>query len=430
VGGVHLETAARVPLGLVSALVFLAVALAAGALASRRPGFAVAALIVLGPFAWAHDLGPTQITLPKAALAGVALAFVARRMPLGALLAARNRPLVGGALAIVAVTALSAIPATYIDATARETLKALEYLLAFAVAAVATTSEGDETVLLRAVACATALVCASALAQFVTGAPSGALIAGHVVPRIAGALEGPNQLAGYLDLTIPILLASGLRKRPDRNVMLVVLAIAILTTVLTLSRAGVLGMIAGIGVVAIDRARGPGLSLRFAAAGAAFVLALAGLATRLGFLQRFFSVGDVERENGLGTRGELWYAAIVLWKTDPALGIGAGNYELLLPSAGLIGVRTHANSLYLQSLAEGGIALASAVVWTIVAAIACCLRDAPRSTLLLGIGAATFGFATHQIFDVLTFFPKDGGLWWLLLGAAAGRAHGLRTQPA
>ena len=163
---------------------------------------------------------------------------------------------------------------------------------------------------------------------------------------------------------------------------------------------------------------------------ASSVAALAALASRLGFLQRFFSVGEVERENGLGTRGELWHAALVLWKTDPALGVGAGNFELLLPSAGLIGVRTHANSLYLQSLAEGGIALLSAVLWTIVSAIALCLREAPRSALLLGIGAATFGFAVHQVFDVLTFFPKIGGFWWLLLGAATGRIHALHERTA
>jgi hypothetical protein len=68
------------------------------------------------------------------------------------------------------------------------------------------------------------------------------------------------------------------------------------------------------------------------------------------------------------------------------------------------------------------------VVWTIVSAIAVCLQYAPRSLLLLGIGAATFGFAVHQIFDVLTFFPKIGAFWWILLGTVAGRAHALRAD--
>jgi O-antigen ligase len=429
-GGVHLEIGHRVPLGLVSALAFAAVALLAALLTAKRPAFGIGALLVLDPVAWAHDIGPTQLTFPKAALVGVLIALLVRRAPLAALRDPRVRPLVGGALAIVAVTALSAIPSTYIDATARETLKAVEYLLAFGAAAVAIASGDDEDVVQTSVLAAAALVCASALAQYVTGAPSGALIGGRVIPRIAGFLEGPNQLAGYLDLAIPLLLAGVLARKRFYTATSVVLALAIATDVLTLSRAGLLGLVAGIAVVLTFRARGTALSARLVLAGTALVAALAALASRLGFLQRFFSVGEVERENGLGTRGELWHAALVLWKTDPALGVGAGNFELLLPSAGLIGVRTHANSLYLQSLAEGGIALLSAVLWTIVSAIALCLREAPRSALLLGIGAATFGFAVHQVFDVLTFFPKIGGFWWLLLGAATGRIHALHERTA
>lgn len=429
-GGVHLEIGHRVPLDLASALAFVAVALLAALLTAKRPAFGIAALLLLDPLGWVRDIGPTQITFPKAALVGVLLVLLVRRAPLAALRDPKARPLVGGALAIVAVTALSAIPATYIDAVARETLKAIEYVLAFGAAAIAIGSDEDDELVRTSVLVASALVCVSALAQYVTGAPSGLLIEGRVIPRIAGFLEGPNQLAGYLDLAIPILLASALAREKFAAATSTVLAIAIATDVLTLSRSGLLGLIAGIVVVLTFRARGTALSTRFAIAGAALLAALAALASRLGFLQRFFSAGEVERENGLGTRGELWHAAVTLWKTDPALGIGAGNFELLLPSTGLIGVRTHANSLYLQSLAEGGIALLSAMLWTIVSAIALCLREAPRSTLLLGIGAATFGFAAHQIFDVLTFFPKVGGFWWLLLGAATGRIHALHERSA
>jgi len=453
VGGVHLVAGGRVPLGLMSALAFFVAFVVAALLTAKRPAFGIAALLVVDPIAWAHDFGPTQISFPKAALVGVLLGLLWRRASFAALRDPAARPLVGGAVAILVVTALTAIPATYVDAVARETLKALEYLLAFGVAAVAIASEEDEELVLGAVLGGSALVCVSALAQYVTGAPSGTLIEGRVIPRIAGLLDGPNQLAGYLDLAIPLLLAAALSRRKLRGLTLGVLAVAITTGVLTLSRAGLLGMVAGIAVVLFLRARSTRLSRGVAqsglspggepahsaagrpapwvaAGGVVLVAALAAFAARMGFLQRFFSVGEVAHENGLATRGELWQAALTLWRTDPALGVGAGNFELLLPSAGLIGVRTHANSLYLQSLAEGGLALFFAVLWTIVAALALCWREAPRSTLLLGLGAATFGFAVHQIFDVLTFFPKVGGFWWLLLGAGTGRVHALRARPA
>jgi O-antigen ligase len=429
VGGVVLEVAHRVPLDIVSALVFVAVALGAALLARRRPAFGIAALVVLDPISWAHDVGPTQITLSKVAIVGVIAGLALRRASLEALRDPRTRPLAWGIAAIACVTALSSIPATYAEAVVRETLKAIQYALTFGIATIAISSEDDEDVVRASVLVATTLVCVSALAQLVTGAPSGALIAGRYIPRIAGFLEGPNQLGGYLDLAIPIIFANTLGKGRLRVPSAGLLALAVTTDVLTLSRGGLFGMVAGIAFVLAFRARGTAPSVRFRIIAGALAVALAVVAARFGFLQRFFSVDEVARENGLGTRSELWRAAVVLWKTDPALGVGAGNFELLLPSAGLIGVRTHANDLYLQSLAEGGIALLSAVLWTIVAAIALCVRDAPRSLMLLGIGAATVGFAAHQIFDVLTFFPKVGGFWYLLLGAAAGRAYALRPRP-
>jgi O-antigen ligase len=422
VGEVVLAIPHRVPLGPISATVFLVVAVLAAILTDRRPAFAVAALLVLDPFAWAHDLGPTQITIGKAALIGATIALVARRASLHALWNAPARPLVIGALAIVTANALTAIPGVYIDAVARETLKALEYVLAFGTAAIAVSraEAPDNVAVAGGVLVSTLLACAFALAQEVSGASSGAIVGAHVIARIAGPLDGPNQLAGFLDLTIPFALAYAIDPGRLRDVARIVLAVAVCTDVLTLSRAGVLGAAVGIACILAFRARGLAAMRPLAFGGAAVFAALAGLATTFGFARRFFEFGDVSRENGLGTRSELWRAAIDLWKSDPALGIGAGNYELVLPRVGLIGVRTHANSLYLQSLAEGGIALASATVWTIVCAAILCLRSSKRSATLLAIGAGTVALGTHQIFDDLTFFPKVGEFWWILLGVAVG----------
>ena len=108
-----------------------------------------------------------------------------------------------------------------------------------------------------------------------------------------------------------------------------------------------------------------------------------------------------------------------MWMRHPLLGVGAGNYELELPFYGVLGVRTHANSWYLQSLAEGGALLFAAtlaILATIAAAFAGALR---RSPWILGATAASLAICLHQITDYLVFFPKVGMTWWLLLGIAA-----------
>jgi len=97
---------------------------------------------------------------------------------------------------------------------------------------------------------------------------------------------------------------------------------------------------------------------------------------------------------------------------------------LVLPAYGVVGVRTHANSWYLQSLAEGGILLFTATLALLAAAIVALVDTAPLARLrraspwVLAAFAATIALALHQTVDFLFFYPKVGGMWWLLLGTA------------
>lgn len=414
---VVLGQAPHVRLDPASAAVFALVAIGAAWLTTRRPAYGVAALVLADPFGYAHYVGWTTITIPKVVLAGVAIGLVVRRPPLGVLRSRETLAVLAGGVAIAVVTMLSAIASTYIDVVARESLKAVEYVVVFCVAAVAFASDPDETLAWKALGAVAAIVCFSALLQEFTGAPAGLMLGGRVIPRIAGLLEGPNQLAGFFDVVIPLAFA---RVVFDRNPWFAALLCVVLATdALTFSRAGAIGAIAGLFAVGLHVSN---LKVRrtVAIAGAGCALVLGAALAKLHVLSRFLSSSDVDTASGLGSRGELWAAAWGFFRAHPILGIGAGNFELELPQAGLGGVRTHANSLYLQTLAEGGILLFAATIFTLGAAIRTFYVRAPKVALFVGVGAATIALATHQIFDLLTFFPKVGGFWWLWLGIASG----------
>jgi O-antigen ligase len=383
----------------------------------RRPVYGLALLIAIVPFALSRDIGHTTITLPKVALLAVALGLLLGRSSFTVL---REKPvlkLLVAALVIAAVTALSYAQAQYKEPVLRETFKALEYALAFAVAALCYRADADERIVRNALFAIGAIVSVLALAQEFTGAPSAIIVSGHIVPRIAGPLEGPNQLAGYLGLLLPVMVAFALRQRAGAPGWAAIL-LCVAALVLTFSRAGVFCAVVAVAIVfAVDRRRE---NLRSASVlVAAIVAALAAAVLAGGELSRFWSTGGRLEANGLGTRGELWTAAYRLWLRHPWLGIGAGNYELELSAGGFPELHTHANSGYIQALVEGGIPGVFAVLWMVWLSISTFVRARTGAPLVAGILGAMAGFALHEVFDCLLFYPKVGLMFWLLLGVGA-----------
>lgn len=407
---------------------FITIALAT----MRRPAYGLCALIAVQPFAYWQYLFNTTITLPKVALLAVLLGLLVYRdafTPLAT--GAPRRILIAGILVMLA-TVLSYAQATYQDPAILESLKALEYVILFCVAVAAFRLDPDRSAMRNTFLVTTAAVSLLALAQEAFGAPSALLINGHVTPRIAGPLEGPNQLAGYFDVALPVVLALALDEASP--FAYAVLALVACTDILTFSRGGMLGAVAGVAAVLYVQRRnlrGIAISLGSGIAAGLAVAAGWGIAAHSIGIFRLWNFDESSYAGGVGTRPELWNAAIALWRHHPFLGIGAGNFELEIPQTGLHGVRTHANSLYLQSLVEGGIPLFAATLWLVYTSIATFVRQRMESPFLVAAFAASIALALHQIVDLLTFYPKVGGEWWIVLGmGAAELAVAARVRPA
>jgi O-antigen ligase len=400
-------------LGPLHALFFLALAVAVGLLAYRRPALGVGALILCAPFAEARYIAGTSITVPKAALAGFVIALLVHRTSLRVLSERPVRALLLGFGAILAAIVLSALHAQHEDAVARELLKWLAYTAVFAAVAVGFAYDPDDRPLWTALIAVALIEAAEAVFQLLFGASSGLFIGSRQIPRVAGSLEGPNQFAGWLNLLLPVLFARLLTDRNRWLVAAVVLSAA--AEAATLSRSGIVAAVVGAGVVLFVTRPVRRVGLGFAFGGVVLTAILVTLGLAVGLETRFFSLAEVPQPDHLGTRAILWSAALDLWRSSPLVGIGAGNFEFDVGMVGHPEVRTHANSLYLQALSETGLAGFAATLFMLWAVFSTFARAFSRRPLLIGVFAGNVALALHQVFDYLWFFPKIGVFWAILL---------------
>lgn len=424
-GSVEPAPVAIPPRGIRIAIILAGFA-AALALTLYRPSLGLCALVLCIPFAFSIAQSGTTVTLPKSVLAGFVLGAIVRGV--------RGRAGFGKTGELIAVTlgialcasAASSIGAPVEGAALRETLKIVEYLVTF-LAAYACYRLEPAPIVNRAFAIVVLLVVGIALIQYASGAAPDTEIGRWFFPRLAGPLEGPNQLAAYLDLLCPVMLARVLFERTallERSA----LAAGAVGLLLTLSRGGIAAGVVGCAVVAVVRYRPDRLVAALAAAAAlwfaALVLSFAvGAGAAPWATAVFGSTGDLR--GGLGTRTLLWTNALRFWRAHPWLGVGPGNFELQSYAAS--GVRTHANSLFLNALAEGGVVGFIAAVLLSVVPILAFMRRA-RIPLVAGVLGACTAIALHHTVDTLWIYPKVGSTWMILLALAATCCDGYQTS--
>jgi O-antigen ligase len=279
--------------------------------------------------------------------------------------------------------------------------------------------------------------------QVVTGLGPRAFNVGGLI-RAYSTFGQPNPFAGYLELSLPLLLAvagSWLGHddlHPRRGgitrglglVSVVALPFGLVALVLTQSRGGWVG--ASVGLVVVVWLTGGWL--RWAATVVVAMLVMVVLVTPVGSRVTDRIAGgeisfrdDVQvTTTNFAARERLahWRAGIAMTRSHPILGVGAGNFSRNFrddtPTWRFRVSRGHAHNAYIQAAAQTGflgltsyLALLAVVVGRLSLALRLA-RDSEHRALVVGAIGVTAAFCIHNLFDylhVLSFGIQLSVVW-------------------
>jgi len=247
--------------------------------------------------------------------------------------------------------------------------------------------------------------------------------------RITSFLEHYNGLAAYINLIVPFCLVFALRGSDSgvRTLSMWCLTLASVALLLTQSRGGLLAYVAILMITAYILA--PDRKTRIRRMALVLVVCLLAAAVAGLFFQRLGEIDDYTAVSRLA----IWGGAFTVFARAPVAGAGFGNLRPLM--GGLLGLPEgwmgDAHNLYLELLAESGLAGFIAFAFLIVTGLRAarrCMRQS-RDEFAWLIGVAVFvgvcGVLAHGAVDYLFHTtPQVAALFFLVLGILAAQTRG------
>lgn len=278
--------------------------------------------------------------------------------------------------------------------------------------------------------------------------------------RATGPFGHPNQLAIYLELTVPLMLglticlwgtpqSTELAMKARRLLPLWALGtgLGLFGLLLSQSRGGSVGMLVGLGVtIALASmlvTRYSRLLTLVALTGALlFVVALIQYVATGAMMSSSQSVQVTSANFAVEERVAHWAAGVEMASRNPVFGVGAGNYdmnfrELTTTWRFRIG-RGHAHNSYIQMVAQAGIVGFTAYL-VLVSTVAVTLVDALRRSagyltrgIVIGAAGMSAALLAHAVFEyvhVLSLNLHMAIVWGLVAAIATGSFDTDRSLP-
>lgn len=272
---------------------------------------------------------------------------------------------------------------------------------------------------------------------------------------VFGPFINRNHYAGYIEMLVPLplalIVAHGVRK--DKRLLYgFAAAVMGLTVLFSLSRGGMISMIAGLLFVAVMSARLPRVRAErrgtkrkastalaglggAAAVAAAIIVAVIWIGADPVINRANQSIEEFDKaDSGHKTNREwVWKDTWAMFRANPILGVGLGAYETVYPiysSSDGSAIVSEAHNDYLQILADAGVVGGLLALWFIVVVFRAVARGAKSADpllagLALGSGAGLFSILVHSLLDFNLQIPSNALLFLTLSATASNIGAGL-----
>ena len=238
-------------------------------------------------------------------------------------------------------------------------------------------------------------------------------IGGETYLRATSLFPDPHMFSFYLGLLMPLSLGIYLENKEKRAWNGVFFGIIFLADLLTFSRGGYLGIVAGLLFVGFM------FWLRIEKKHKIMVGALAFLGAMIMLVpspvsQRLFSSFDLKEGSNQG-RLAMWEKAADVTVSKPILGTGIGNYPLeVLPTAGYR-EPIYAHNTYLDISAETGILNAFVWIGLLGVTFAIFWKKSKKERIFFFASVSLIVFAVHSITETAIYSPVVLSLFLVIL---------------
>ncbi len=257
-------------------------------------------------------------------------------------------------------------------------------------------------------------------------------INGRVFSRAFSLFSDPHMLAFYLGLILPLafslLVHQWVAKHQHSFIFYSLYFLFFVVLLLTFTRGAYMAVIAVFSVLIF-------LSWRYLnVRGLIFLLLLSLLVFIIPITpiaDRFYSSFNTQEESNIG-RLSMWQEAGKAGLENPLVGVGLGNYSLIIDSKLDYRNPITAHNLYLDLFSETGalsllvwLVLILGTAWQLLRRIIK-VNDSPKRAILIGLAGSLLYFFCHSFFETAVYNPSILAVFMVLLGLSTAL---LRSAP-